>query len=74
MIFAPALAGAALYAWYASEKGKIAATEEWMLGTLLSPLVGAVFFAIDIFVGSMSGHYANFVQQPSMPARPLESC
>jgi hypothetical protein len=62
MIVAPALVGAALYAWYASEKGKTADTEEWKISTLLTPLLGAIFFAIDVFIGSMNGHYANFVQ------------
>jgi hypothetical protein len=30
--------------------------------TLFTPLIGAVFFAIDVFVGSTTGSYSNFVQ------------
>lgn len=62
LIAAPTLIGTTLYTWYASKAGQDFDTEKWMAGTLSTPLLGAVFFAIDVFIGSTHGHYANFVQ------------
>ena len=33
-----------------------------MMGTIFSPLIGAMSFAVDVFTGSTAGHYDNFVQ------------
>jgi hypothetical protein len=62
IIAAPILVGATLYAWYVSEGGRRADTETWMMGTIFTPLFGAMSFAIDVFTGSTTGHYSNFVQ------------
>ena len=62
LIAIPALALVALYAWYIDEKAKKVNTEAWRAGLIGTLLLGAVSFAIDVFIGSTHGHYSNFVQ------------
>lgn len=58
----PVMILAALCAWHAGEKTRKTDAEEWRSGVIFTPLLGAVFFAIDVFVGSDHGHYINFFQ------------
>ena len=71
MIATPTLIGAALYTWYVSKTGQKNDTDAWMGLTLFSPLIGAVSFAIDVLVGSIHGHYSNFVQAASHAGGPF---
>jgi len=70
-IAAPILVGAALWTWYASKAAQDFDTEKWMAGTLSTPLLGAASFAIDVFIGSTHGHYANFVQAAFQAGSPF---
>lgn len=62
LVAPPLLMVAALYTWYVSKTGQKKDTVAWKGLTLSSPLIGAVSFAIDVFVGSTHGHYSNIVQ------------
>lgn len=56
------LVGIALYVWYVSEGGRKADSDKWKAGTIFTPFLGTMFFAIDVFIGSSSGHYDSFIQ------------
>jgi hypothetical protein len=58
----PVMIMAALHAWHGHKKSRNAGAENWMAGTILTPLLGAASFAIDVFVGSFHGTYSNFFQ------------
>lgn len=58
----PVLLGATLYVWYVTQAGRKTDAENWLYGTIFTPLFGAMSFAIDVFIGSSNGHYSNFVQ------------
>ena len=62
MIAEPLMIMAALYAWHAGEKTRNFEAEQWRGGVIFTPLLGAVFFTIDVFIGSGHGHYDNFFQ------------
>jgi hypothetical protein len=62
MIAIPGMIAIALYAWHAGEKTRNFDTEEWKGGAVFTPLLGCVFFAIDVFIGSTHGHYDSFFQ------------
>jgi hypothetical protein len=61
-IAAPILSAAALFTWYVSKDGLKADTEAWKMGTIFTPLLGAMSFGVDVLIGSTHGNYANFVQ------------
>ena len=62
LVAVPILTGASLFSWYLNTSGRTATAEQWMMGTIFSPLIGAMSFAVDVFTGSTAGHYDNFVQ------------
>jgi heme/copper-type cytochrome/quinol oxidase subunit 3 len=61
-IAAPVLVVASLCAWYVSKGGRKKNVEWWRNLAIGTPLIGAMFFAVDVFVGSTNGAYTNFVQ------------
>jgi hypothetical protein len=71
LITAPVLIGVALYTWYASKEVRNKDAEWWRNLTLITPFIGAISFTIDVFVGSTSGSYANFVQAGFHAGGPL---
>lgn len=62
LIALPCMAGASLWAWHVSEKGRLMDAGQWLGGMVVTPVLGAVSFAIDVFVGSMHGEYASFIE------------
>jgi len=58
----PILIGAALYTWHGTKAGRENDAEAWIGLTLSTLPIGAVFFAIDVFIGSTHGHYSSFIQ------------
>lgn len=61
LIATPITCWIALYAWHES-KSRNFDSEKWISGIISTPLLGAICFAIDVFVGSGNGHYDNFLQ------------
>ena len=62
MIAEPVVILAALFAWHVGEKMRKFDANQWRGAAVSTPLIGAVFFAIDIFIGSGNGHYDNLFQ------------
>ena len=62
VIATPALAIAALCTWYVSMEGRHKNAGWWRNLTLSTPLIGAVFFTVDMLVGSTNGPSTNPVQ------------
>jgi hypothetical protein len=62
LVASAVLAGASLYLWYAGPKAKRMKSREWLAGLVFTPVLGAICFAIDVFAGSSTGHYDNFIQ------------
>jgi peptidoglycan biosynthesis protein MviN/MurJ (putative lipid II flippase) len=62
LIALPCMIGAALWAWYVSEKGRKLDENEWLNGLIVTLILGVVFFVIDLFMGSTHGQYDNLVQ------------
>ena len=58
----PVLLVVTLYVWYATKAGRETDAENWLYGTIFTPLFGAMSFAIDVFIGSSNGHYSSLVE------------
>jgi hypothetical protein len=65
------LEGASFYMWYASSKAQKMDSGEWLAGVIFTPLVGAAFFAIDVFTGSAHGQYNSFIESASHAGSPF---
>jgi peptidoglycan biosynthesis protein MviN/MurJ (putative lipid II flippase) len=62
LIALPCMTGAALWAWFVNEKGRKMTADEWRSGVVVTLILVAVFFPIDILMGYRHGQYQNFVQ------------
>jgi hypothetical protein len=45
-----------------NRKSRELGTEHWMMGTIFTPLLAAISFAIDVFTGSANGNHDNLFQ------------
>ncbi len=65
LIALPLLVGASLCAWYGSDRTCEWNSKKWGHALILSLLFGAIFFAIDVLVGGLNGHYKTFLETAS---------
>jgi len=44
---------------------------QWAAAVLFTPLIGAVFFTVDVFVGGSNGKYNNFLDAAAHAGSPF---
>ena len=71
LIALPFLIGACLWVWHGSKRTRDWDSEKRGYAVILTPLFGAISFAIDVMVGSSNGHYKSFLEAASHSGSPI---
>jgi hypothetical protein len=71
LIAFPFLVGGCLWVWHISKETRDWGSDKWGYALIFTPLIGAISFAVDVFVGSSNGHYKTFLEAASHAGSPI---